>query len=127
MRDCLATGLLLVAIATAATLRAQDAPVAAQPWTPGITPPKVVSTVDPLFNPQTLDKGHRRPFDGICMVGFTLDEKGIPQDVRVIQSLDSTLDAAAVKAVRQYRFRPAMGDGHPMAMQMKIQVAFHIH
>jgi len=32
-----------------------------------------------------------------------------------------------VEAVQQYRFNPAMYQGHPVAVQMIIDVAFHLH
>jgi protein TonB len=37
------------------------------------------------------------------------------------------LDQKAIEAVRQYRFRPAQYQGHPVAVQMIIEVAFHLH
>jgi protein TonB len=37
------------------------------------------------------------------------------------------LDQKAVEAVEQYRFSPAMYQGHPVAVQMVIQVNFHLY
>ena len=58
-------------------------------------------------------------------------------DHAIVQSLGGTRevsirmqpkdDQKAVDAVRQYRFRPAIYRGHPVAVQMIVDVAFHLH
>jgi protein TonB len=37
------------------------------------------------------------------------------------------LEAKAIEAVKQYRFRPAMYQGHAVAVQIVIDVDFHLH
>jgi outer membrane biosynthesis protein TonB len=37
------------------------------------------------------------------------------------------LDQKAIDAVRQYKFRPAMYQEHPVSVQMVIEVDFHLH
>jgi outer membrane biosynthesis protein TonB len=37
------------------------------------------------------------------------------------------LDDKAIEAVRQYRFKPAMYEGRPVAVQLVIEVDFHLH
>jgi protein TonB len=37
------------------------------------------------------------------------------------------LDEKAVAAVRTWRFEPAMKDGHPVAVQMSVEVNFHLY
>jgi protein TonB len=37
------------------------------------------------------------------------------------------LDEKAVERVQQYKFKPAMKDGKPVAMQMNIEVNFEIY
>jgi TonB family protein len=131
MRVSFAGGLLLVALATAAPLPAQDtaptaAPAPTQLADTATTPPSVIQTVSPEVNPAELGPGHLLPFEGTCVVRLMLDENGVPQDVKVIQSLGPELDAAAVKAVQKYRFKPAMKHGQPVAVPMTIKVDFHI-
>jgi protein TonB len=37
------------------------------------------------------------------------------------------LDEKALEAVRQYRFRPAMENGKPVAVEMNVDVTFNIY
>jgi protein TonB len=36
------------------------------------------------------------------------------------------LDQKALEAVRQYRFKPAMENGHPVPVQVNVEVQFQI-
>jgi protein TonB len=51
----------------------------------------------------------------------------VPTDVQVEKSLGYGLDEEAVKAVSQYRFKPAQKDGRPVAVQIHIAVNFQIY
>ena len=50
----------------------------------------------------------------------------MPQNPRVVQSLDPGLDQNAIQAVMQYRFKPAMKSGQPVPVQMTILVNFRL-
>jgi TonB family protein len=84
---------------------------------PDVTPPQVIHTVEPAPPAR-----HRRA--GVCLVGLTVDELGRIQNVRVVKSLNKDADAKALEAVRQYRFMPALKDGVPVALPVKIEVNF---
>jgi protein TonB len=47
--------------------------------------------------------------------------------VHVTRGANFGLDRKAIEAVRQYKFRPAMYQGHAVAVQIVIDVAFHLH
>ena len=49
---------------------------------------------------------------------------GVPSHERVMSSPQSEYDAAALEAVRQYRFWPAMKDGKPVKVDLYIDVHF---
>src|SRR5262249_33940282 len=46
---------------------------------------------------------------------ITIDENGAVSDVAVASSVDPSLDAAAIAAVKQWRFKPSMKCGKPVA------------
>lgn len=88
-----------------------------------ITPPKVTHSVDAKF-PKSAKKDK---FQGVCVLGMIVDASGIPRDVHVTRSLRPDLDANAIRAVRQYRFKPAMRLGKPVAVAINIQVNFKLY
>src|ERR1051325_3423090 len=74
---------------------------------PGITPPKVVHQV----SPEHPAEGFR--IAGTVLIGLVVSARGEPKDVRIIKSLDKSVDQNAVDAVRQWRFEPAKKSGEP--------------
>ena len=56
------------------------------------------------------------------MVGLTIDSNGMPQDVHVVKGVNANFDEKAVAAVQQFRFRPAIYQGKPVAIKINIEV-----
>ena len=63
---------------------------------------------------------------GIVILEATLAEDGSVRDVRVLRSVP-LLDAAAVAAVREWRFTPTLLNGTPVAVVMTVTVAFNLN
>lgn len=89
----------------------------------GVSAPVVIHSVEPQFT----DEARRENFQGTVEIQLIIDSQGNPQNVHVIRHLGEGLDEKAVQAVQQYRFKPAMFQGHPVAVQMIISVDFHLH
>lgn len=89
----------------------------------GVSAPQVLHAVDPVFT----DEARRANFQGMASIQLIVDSQGYPQNVRVVRRLGMGLDEKAVEAVRQYRFKPAMYQGHPVSVQMVIEVDFRLH
>ena len=53
---------------------------------------------------------------------FIVDATGKPTDLSVMSSPDSTLSAAVVEAVKQWRFKPAIRDGAAVATKVSLPV-----
>ncbi|HEY9126568.1 MAG TPA: TonB family protein [Acidobacteriaceae bacterium] len=51
----------------------------------------------------------------------------MPQNIKVRRSIGSGLDEKAVEAVRQYRFRPALANGSPVAVPISVEVNFRLY
>ncbi len=73
----------------------------------GISPPKLVRQVTPRYTPDALNRGVK----GEVEVEAVVKADGTVGDVRVTKSLDSDLDAQAVKAAHDWVFTP----GHDRA------------
>jgi len=80
----------------------------------------IISLSQPEFSPEARqDKIH-----GAVTVNCIVDQHGLPVDVHVVRGLGHGLDEKAVEAVKQYRFRPAMENGKPVAVYLDIEVNF---
>jgi protein TonB len=89
----------------------------------GVSAPQVIHAVEPVFT----DDARRANYQGNVSVQLIVDPEGNPQNVRLVSHLGMGLDERAIEAVRQYKFRPAMYQGHAVAVQILIDVDFHLH
>ena len=89
----------------------------------GVSAPQLVHSVEPEFS----EDARRQNFQGSVSIKLIVDSQGNPQDVRLLSHLGMGLDEKAIEAVRQYRFRPAMYQGHAVSVQIVIDVDFHLH
>ncbi|HEY1647021.1 MAG TPA: energy transducer TonB [Terracidiphilus sp.] len=89
----------------------------------GVSAPVLIHSVEPEFT----DQARQGNYTGTVSIQLIVDSQGTPQDVRVVHHLGMGLDEKAIAAVRQYRFRPATYQGHPVAVQMIVEVDFRLH
>jgi TonB family protein len=89
----------------------------------GVSAPQVIRSADPEFT----EDARRANFQGNVSIRLIVDSQGMPQDISLLSHLGMGLDEKAIEAVRQYRFKPAMFQGHPVSVQIVIDVAFHLH
>jgi protein TonB len=88
----------------------------------GVSAPQVIYQVDPEFS----EEARKAKFMGIVTVNLIVDQQGRPQNVRVLRGVGMGLDQKAMDAVRQYKFKPAMEGGKPVAVELNIEVNFQI-
>ena len=79
---------------------------------------KVVD-VPPVY-PEISRRAH---IQGVVILEAVLDAKGNVASVRVLRSVP-TLDQAAIDAVQQWRFSPALLNGQPVPVVMTVTVNF---
>jgi len=89
----------------------------------GVSAPAVIHSVQPEFSEQARSAS----LQGTVSLQLIVDAEGNPQNIRVTRHLGMGLDEKAMEAVRQYRFRPAMYQGHPVAVQIVVDIDFHLH
>jgi TonB family protein len=87
------------------------------------TKPRLVYKVEPAYTEEARDA----KIEGRCVLSLAVDEDGLPQDIRVIETLDPGLDANAILAVRQWRFSPASVDGKPVRVSAAVEVLFRLY
>jgi protein TonB len=89
----------------------------------GVAAPQVIHSVDPEFT----NEARQAKYGGVVSIQLIVDTNGNPQAVQVIRHLGMGLDEKAIEAVRQYRFHPAMYQGHPVSVRVVIDVNFHLY
>lgn len=84
-----------------------------------IRPPVKVVDVPPV-RPELAERANVR---GIVIVEVTIDVDGTVKDARVLRGIPM-LDAAALEAVRQWRYEPTIIGGKPVPVIMTVSAAF---
>lgn len=87
---------------------------------PGIVGPVLVQQV---FARTTAD-AMRRKVNGSVYVRALVDRVGTVTAVCVTRSLDPGLDEEALKALKQWTFRPATRSGEPVVAAVVVEMAF---
>lgn len=126
MRRTLAPALLL------GTMLIPVAAVASQPSTDASVPTDNLRVSTGVTAPAILDTavveipqgGSYQSIPAGAQVGLTLtvDQNGVPQNIRVVKSLNHDWDAEVIDAVRQFHFRPGSMDNNPIPMDMNLTV-----
>jgi len=87
-----------------------------------VTAPLLTYSVDAEFTKKAKDA----KYQGVSVVSCVVDADGMPRRVHTIRKLGMGLDEKAIEAVRQYKFKPSTLHGKPVAVQITIEVNFHI-
>jgi protein TonB len=86
-----------------------------------IKAPALVSRVDPVY-PAIAQAAH---LEGIVILEATVGETGRVESVKVLRSV-GPLDAAAVEAVKQWRYSPLRLNDRPTSFVLTVTVQFHL-
>ncbi len=89
----------------------------------GVSPPRVVYQPEIEFS----EEARKAKYQGVCVLSLVVDAQGRPTNIHVTSSLGMGLDEKAIEAARKYRFEPGMKDGHPVAVQIALEVDFHLY
>ncbi|MGC1647223.1 MAG: energy transducer TonB [Candidatus Sulfotelmatobacter sp.] len=89
----------------------------------GVTAPRVIYGPEPQFS----DEARKAKYQGTVVLWLVVGSDGRTHDIRVRQSLGMGLDEKAIEAIRQWKFEPGRKDGIPVAVQVDIEVNFHLY
>ena len=89
----------------------------------GVTPPRPIYSPDPEFS----EEARKAKYQGTCTLMIVVSADGRPTNIRVVNSLGMGLDEKAIETVRTWRFEPGQKDGHPVNVEMAVEVDFHLY
>jgi TonB family protein len=105
--------------------------VEAELWESGAEPAKAAAAEE-IVRPKLVDRvmpDYPRgegvePLQGVVVVAMRVGTDGAVRDARVERGLAPAFDEAALAAVRQWRFEPAMEKGRPVEVEFRVTINF---
>jgi TonB family protein len=88
----------------------------------GVTGPALIYRVDPEYS----EEARRAKFQGIVILEAIIRKDGLVDVVNVVRKLGLGLDESAIEAVKKWRFRPAMKNGSPVQVPVRVEVSFNL-
>jgi periplasmic protein TonB len=89
----------------------------------GVNAPQLLNHVEPEFT----DAARQARYQGVVEIQLIVDSNGNPENIQIVKHLEMGLDQKAIDAVRQYKFRPAMYQGHPVPVRLVVDVDFRLY
>jgi TonB family protein len=89
----------------------------------GMTPPKVLNSIDPSSNEYAQKYG----IAGMELLRTVVDASGVPRQMAIARPIGFGLDEKAVDAVKSSRFQPAMLNGKAVPVVIDLVVTFRIY
>jgi TonB family protein len=102
-------------------VHAQGPPTVYKPGT-GVSLPQVVKQVKAGYTKEAM----AQMIEGVVVLDVVVLSDGTVGDVTVTQSLDAVygLDQEAMKAMKQWQFKPGMKDGKAVAVRVAVTMNF---
>lgn len=111
-----------VARLEAATTAPTHTPTVTHRITTGVIAPKIIKTVKIECSPSEL-AGWQNVNNQVD-VALVVGEDGKAHDVRLLRSINQTIDERVLNAVKQYEFKPASLDNENISINMTLHVRF---
>jgi protein TonB len=89
----------------------------------GVTAPRVIYQTDPEFS----EEARKAKYQGNCLLGLVVDASGHPTHIRVLNALGMGLDEKAIESVKNWKFEPGKKDGLDVAVEIAVEVDFHLY
>jgi periplasmic protein TonB len=88
-----------------------------------VKPPQVISKAEPTY-PEAARKAR---MEGVVILEAIITAQGNVEDVKVLKSVNPLLDASAVRAVSQWRYKPATLNGRAVRVYLTVTITFNLH
>ena len=89
---------------------------------PSVKAPRPLHTPEPKYS----RSARKQKIEGVVTLSVVIGTDGKAHDVKVVKSLEPSLDANAIEAVKKWKFAPATKDGRPVAVEMRLEVDYKL-
>jgi len=74
--------------------------------------------------PQYPEAARKARMQGIVILEAIITKEGTVESVRVLRGINPLLDASAMRAVQQWKYKPATFNGRPVPVYLTVTVKF---
>jgi periplasmic protein TonB len=89
----------------------------------GVSRPRAIYTPEPEFS----EEARKAKFQGVVVLTIIVGTDGRVYSPRILRSLGMGLDEKAIEGVKTWKFDAARKEGHPVAVEMNVEVAFNLY
>jgi len=89
----------------------------------GVSRPRALYTPEPEFS----EEARKAKYQGVVVLTIVVGTDGSVYSPRILRSLGMGLDEKAIEGVKTWKFDAARKDGHPVAVEMNVEVAFNLY
>src|SRR5437588_10178352 len=89
----------------------------------GVSRPRAIYTPEPEFS----EEARKAKYQGVVVLTIIVGVDGRVYGPRVMRSLGMGLDEKAIEGVKTWKFDAARKDGHAVAVEMNVEVAFNLY
>ena len=89
----------------------------------GVSRPRALYTPEPEFS----EEARKAKYQGVVVLTIVVGTDGRVYSPRILRSLGMGLDEKAIEGVKTWKFDAARKDGHPVAVEMNVEVAFNLY
>ena len=90
--------------------------------TAAVQQPQLIKKVEPPYP----ELARRSKIQGVVILEAVITKEGNVEEVKVLRSLHPMMDQAAVNAVKQWKYKPAMLNGKPVKVYFTVTVNFKL-
>jgi TonB family protein len=87
-----------------------------------MTPPLLMHKTEPSYT----EAARAAKLQGTVVLYVEVNPTGVATNVKVVKSLGLGLDEEAIKAVKEWKFKPGQKDGTPVTVAATIEVNFRL-